>query len=427
MESEIGKTTPDSERLKRSDERIAFVAAVHLVLPACKNMLVGASSLAFAYNDILNAIVIGVLLVLYVRLLFDRTVIGNLSSITVLIIICCFMFFALAWIHDNRLFVDSTFPYNYVKSQLQTFLMYSLPLFMLLSMMRDYDHLLNNLLQCCPVLFVFASIAFVCSLVPSLAISESRTIQYSMGYGNAVLLLSLLLLLKMRRRKTPLVIVAFILSVVYILLSGSRGPLLSIGIAMVVLLMMEKGRKKIIISLVVLTAFVFATLFYTELLSTIIEFLESRGISSRTLVLMLSDQAFYDSGRSDYYSVVVDRLNECPLTGLGAFSGEVLVGLTHSLYLDIFVTFGYFIGGLLIAWSVISAVKLSSENSSRGELALLISITVFPRGFFSGSFFTSKELWMLFGMKISDRINRNQRDSDRRNSLAQDLRGSERT
>ena len=88
------------------------------------------------------------------------------------------------------------------------------------------------------------------------------------------------------------------------------------------------------------------------------------------------------------------------MLGLGAFGGESVVGLTHNLFLDIIANFGYLYGIVLIAATVVKSIRniLLEGNSSYGLLLMVFFSMVFPIATFSGSFWGTKELWILFAL-----------------------------
>ena len=142
---------------------------------------------------------------------------------------------------------------------------------------------------------------------------------------------------------------------------------------------------------------------YQKLIMYVIEVLGKHNVNSRTLNLIIGSKAFYDSGRNEIYSKLLYELNKSPFLGLGAFGGEATVGLTHSLYLDIFANLGYFFGTCFILYISAKGFKiLKLERKTTYAIFLLILIImVFPRGFFSESLWGCKELWMIIGMYLA--------------------------
>lgn len=143
-------------------------------------------------------------------------------------------------------------------------------------------------------------------------------------------------------------------------------------------------------------------LFYNQILDFIISVLERMNVRSRTILMYLEGNITSDSDRSLYHEKLLEQLNQNPIIGLGAFGGEAVVGLAHSLYLDILANFGYLFGSLFIGYIIIkdSFLIIKYKGTGISELLLILSIIIFPRGFFDESFWNSKELWMIMGLFI---------------------------
>jgi O-antigen ligase len=156
------------------------------------------------------------------------------------------------------------------------------------------------------------------------------------------------------------------------------------------------------IGVVIVAGFVLI-FWYSDILNLIMRLMEALGLSSRTLNYLIGGNISYDSGRGEIYDNLIKAINQSPLLGLGAFGGEVAVGLSHSTYLDIFANFGYVFGSVFIVIIFCQIYKILSreKESSLGKIFLIFSTMVIVRGFFGGGFWSEKELWILFGIMIN--------------------------
>lgn len=392
------------EKSAEIDKKITFIICFHLVVPNCKNMLVGTSRLINNINDLLNQIILVFVIGLYCWLFLDKKIYKTIPLKAIYIVLFCISFILISCLIDPLLFVSKDFPYNYVFSQFRTFVAYCLPLFLAISLLRNYEYFTEKLLSSTFIMFACATIAELCSIIPGWGIETSRAVEYSMGYGNAVLLLSLLLLYKIKKNGKLSEKIQFILTCIYIGLSGSRGPLLVIAIAIVISLFYGSHitKKNFLIYFVCFIMAIVCLIKYEAIVNFLIKWLQKYGVESRTLQLISANKVFYDSGRSTYYITLRNALAKSPILGLGAFGGETLVGLTHSLYLDIFANFGYIFGGIYIIYIILkgSIIFKKEHSTAYGIMLLVFFIMVFPRGFFAGSLWTSRELWMIMGMYI---------------------------
>ena len=126
------------------------------------------------------------------------------------------------------------------------------------------------------------------------------------------------------------------------------------------------------------------------------------GLTSRTLEMLAKGDIANDTGRIEIYEKLLEKLNCHPLTGLGAFGGESVVGLSHSLYLDIFANFGYIVGSVLIIALFVGIVVICirDRKTSRAVLLLIFLIILLTRGLFDESFWGAKELWIIMALII---------------------------
>ena len=380
--------------------KAAKVLVFHLFLLSCKNMLVSTIPAVNSLNSAMNSLITILLLVLYLKIFVLDGGHHRLTKKGFIFLSFVVIFLFVSYCFDQNLFVSNVFPYNYVKSEFIKFLTYSLPMFLVVLIIRDYRPLTEYLYKYSYVLFIFATIGAVGAIVFP-ADHYTNAAAYSMSYGNAVLLYTMIALLKFHREYKFSVLICGCLSIVYILINGSRGPLVSIALMIIYLFVFKakSSKEKLFAILLVLFTFVFAV-FYKEILQLFVELFQHFGISSRTLIYAMNSTMLYDSGRQAYYDVIYDALADSPILGLGAFGGEALVGLTHSLYVDIFANFGYVFGTIYIFIMVIGSIRcaFNFRNTNVGEFIMLLFITCFPRGFFNDSFWTARELWMLMGI-----------------------------
>lgn len=381
------------------DKRISIVIVLHLCVLACKNMLVNTSDLFMSINSTLNNIILVFFVAIYIYAVFNAKLLGKINRNSYIVLVLLIVFIGFSCLADTKLFVSDVWPYDYVKSQARTFVVYSLPLFLAFSALRSTDYLLKLFFKATPILFLFSTVAFVLS-----AISFTEMNEYSMAYGNALMLVASLLLFKYRDNGRLSSLIAFLITVFYTVVSGSRGPVLCIAaLILAALLTTKSGLGKIVwLGIVILTGIVLI-IWYSDILSLIVEIMDSLGLSSRTLNFLIEGSITYDSGRGEIYEALIYSINRSPILGLGAFGGHSTVGLPHSTYLDIFANFGYVFGAafILVIFYQIFKILRAEKNTSLGTIFLMFSTIVVVRGFFGGSFWTEKELWILFGIMIN--------------------------
>ena len=383
--------------IDENDRVVASAIAFHLILFNCKNCLVSTSSYFISFNIALNIACGFLIFGNYARIIFFNRVLRRCPISVVCILSFLFAFCLVSQVRNSDLLTSTVYPYNYVRETFLDFLSYCLPCFLFCSMLQNPHSLLYELYRGAWLLFVISVVSFFLYIN-----NHSSAYEYSMGYAKALgFSIFVFLFLFYEKRKTCYIVASAIL-LTFLVLCGSRGPLLQIGTLLFMYLLFLKGSLKIyVIKFLVIGTTIFLTIQLNSIALFFINFLERFGIQSRTLMKVSIGSATYDSGRSRYFAKVFDALNESPVLGLGAFGGSVQVGLTHNLYLDIWANFGYFAGSALMIFLFYSLIKIYRLEPSYSLVILFFSMIVFPRGFTGFDFWGSKELWILFGLMVS--------------------------
>lgn len=379
-------------------EQLSFVMTVHICFMQCKNMLVSSSDIFYQYNSLLNMAAMVLVLVLYLDLLVRGRMYRQFNRNIFFTVCIIALWFFVSHLVDNKLFVETEFPYSYVRRQLTTFLVYCLPLFVTSSMLNKPKLLLRKFYKSSNIVFLVSTVSVIFYTLEGGKVIERG---YSMSFGNQMLLNCIFCLFSYLRKHFLWDLIKFILTVFYILAAGSRGPLVSIGVLIIFAVLKTLNTKKKIIKCAVGILFVAVfSLFYQNILQALYDILQSHGITSRTLYMILAGNLNYDSGRAQYHEELFNSLNQSPLLGLGAFGGEKTVGLSHSLYIDILANFGYVFGVLFMIWLAYRLFRqvYYHRNDPRTELLWMMSIVLFPRGFFDETFWGAWPLWIIFGI-----------------------------
>lgn len=380
--------------------KVSRVLVFHLFLLSCKNMLVSTIPAVNRLNSTINGFITILLLALYLKIFILDGGHRRITKKGFLFLCFIVIFLFVSYCFDQNLFFSTVFPYDYVRSEFVKFLTYSLPMFLGVLILRDYRPLTEYLYKYSFILFIYATVGIIGTIVFP-AQHYANTASYSMSYGNAVLLYSMIAIVRFHREHKFNVLVCGCLSIAYILINGSRGPLVSIGIMIIYMFVIKaKSSKEILFAMLLVSLGLVFVVFYRDILQLLIQIFQYFGVSSRTLLYAMNSTMLYDSGRQAYYDVIYDALSNSPILGLGAFGGEALVGLTHSLYVDIFANFGYLFGAIYIVVMVTKSIRYTDKyrNTNVEEFIMLLFITCFPRGFFNDSFWTARELWMLMGI-----------------------------
>lgn len=258
---------------------------------------------------------------------------------------------------------------------------------------KDFNNFLYILLyisRLCPI--VGALYVFGMKAMPF--VDEEST--YSMSFGYSFLLPTLFLFHQDKLVDKVLSLLLFLM----ILADGSRGPVIvCVLFYMYELLFATKAKSKVKVLallgvLVVAGIWVFTKSDYLE--------------SSRTLILAMNGELVsYDSGRSEMlYVPAIKKIDESPVLGWGVGSDRDLLGFyTHNVFLEVFMHYGYFGGGILFLvffFYCIRAFNKKKRLALQGGRPLYIMLFLF--GFMpllvSGSYLISFHFAVLIGYLI---------------------------
>lgn len=198
-----------------------------------------------------------------------------------------------------------------------------------------------------------------------------------------------------------------------IMIYGSRGTVVAfaLGLFMIVLFVNE-GKLKfrnylIIFAFIGLTVFVFSDTGIT----IITNWFREHGLNSRFLSLLTLQQSFdiASSGRARLWARVIEMIKERPVWGYGVFGerNEVfslgfLWGYSHNIGLELLVSFGIPIGGLMIIGMLIGIIRFFISSKDKKErLIFVIFLTVSFELLFSNSIWLHYGFWCLLGLYVN--------------------------
>ena len=132
------------------------------------------------------------------------------------------------------------------------------------------------------------------------------------------------------------------------------------------------------------------------------EALDHFGVSGRVVYTLLNSESADDltTGRSSIHDEIINVILEHPFFGVGVCGDEATIGeLSHSLYLNIFSTWGIFMGLLvllaIIRWCILG---LKKSQGLEHQILVMFMCIVFPRGFSGGDMWSSDVFWWLIGI-----------------------------
>ena len=226
---------------------------------------------------------------------------------------------------------------------------------------------------------------------------DNYELSYFMGLSNALIFPTVFLLfdiLKKKRRGIFIVNLALIISnLLFILLKGSRGALLTIAIGFVILFLKMEGNSIITwIGGILIVLFFFL---WKPILLVISKISAYYGIESRTISQLLQN-ATYGSSRNIIQQNLLKILSENPFVIRGINADYIVNGIyAHNFFLEALYDLGLILGVALIAVVVWCAVVLIKRKCAEDYeyLILMFLLSSFPLLMLSSSFWVETSFW----------------------------------
>ena len=377
---------------RTDDDRICgFICIVILglyavnVLPWVKNVF----NFQVDQASLIIKFVIGVLFLLRINIVLRR--INRQVIVFLVCVIGCTLGGLLLFPENNKYFVNT----------IATFISSCLPTYIMLSILRDYDILLNQLCKTSKILGVVNLFLFALTRIANLDLGV-----YSMGFGYACLIPSMFLILELFKKRNLIGILSLISLVLSIVTVGSRGPLLSLIFYVIILFYKYNASNKRYIKLVVFSLLlVVFCLLLNPILNNIINLLIRSGIQSRTLSL-LARGTIHLGNRDVIFRTLLDEIVLSPFSIRGINAEYAIVGgYAHNLILELIYQFGIIIGSIVVVFIALMVMKtlrlqkLSKDTHAQICLAFMCS-SIFAL-MVSGSLWTMMDFWMWTGAVIA--------------------------
>lgn len=273
-----------------------------------------------------------------------------------------------------------------------------IPLAFAVYYIKDKEKLMTSLYR---VAWITAPISMISFYVMSL-----NNGYYDMAIGYLLLLPTLCFFLNFLQYFQIKDFIIGMLSTLFILIYGSRGPIFCIGIFFllsIIYLRTIKPRHKVYIALVGIGFAIMSFTFFNQLTTTFYHFIAtSLHLKSRSLLLFASGEATNSSGRNlilDYY---ISKIEQSPIIGYGAFGAWPSSGTyPHNIVVELMVSFGIPIGLCLLMLFLYLILKgLSAKDEGTRRLIILFS-SIAMRLLFSGSFLTEWNTYVLVALCLS--------------------------
>jgi O-antigen ligase len=235
-------------------------------------------------------------------------------------------------------------------------------------------------------------------------------IEYDMVFSYLVLVPLTILLYKIYNKFNLFDTFLIVLGLFMIIVVGARGPIISLVLFWIVLILINSFKnkislKRIMVFLIALIIVVLCIFYYEFIILEIDSLLQHFGIYSRTITILLTDNIDFSSGRIPIYRYTIKKIMDKPIFGYGIAGDRIFLDGTypHNIFLEIFVHFGVIMGSIIILIFMFYWFNGIIRNKNKEELDL--AIIFFGIGlvnlFISGSYITSSNFWLFMAICIN--------------------------
>lgn len=241
--------------------------------------------------------------------------------------------------------------------------------------------------------------------------ADSATVKssYSVAFGYNVLLYAIVFFYEAMMHKRPSDILASVIGLFMILSYGSRGPVLFIGVFLMLLCFtqLKDSKKKWVILLVVIPLILFFYIFYDFLMLLLIRLLSSINISSRFITKLLEGSVSDDNGRNVIWEASINMIKDNPL-GYGAMGSKHIIsqynyaGYPHSVVLEMMIDFGVIFGSIILIFLFSNAFKLLFlKSNSEWRDVFLVFLSSSCALFISLCFWSTTAFWASIALGVN--------------------------
>ena len=211
-------------------------------------------------------------------------------------------------------------------------------------------------------------------------------LDYGLNYGYRVVLCAIFFMILCVYNKKMIDLISFVISLMLVIICGSRGPLLCIAISSLLLFTSiwskNKGSKIKFLFLfsILLIGLVLFVAGIPVLMEQIIKVLKNANISTRTIQMLLNGEIMNDSGRSKIYEIAFEMIKNGGLLGYGFYGDRYVIGRTwhygypHNLFLEWLIQYGVLFGGMIIITFLVNVIRMIFKCKDSTWQALFITL-----------------------------------------------------
>lgn len=311
--------------------------------------------------------------------------------VTIFIFLLNYLIFPVNHIHLNELI----FPVFFI----------ALPAFVYSISVNNWDTLKQTMKKAALIVFLFGSTIGILTFAGKTLLDE-----YSMALSYYMLFPAIIFLDELLERYSFKALLVSVISLIVILAFGSRGAIMCITVFVILKLIRFnlnlthlKLIKNLIVSLTIITMFVYLEIILEFIYNTLLGF----GVNSRSILLFLKEDVHL-SGREFIYQEAISAIFEYPLIGLGLAGDRHFTETVyaHNFFLEVLVHFGILFGGILLILVLLLILKaLSTSVKERYSMYIIWLSLGFVPLMVSGSYLIEINFWIFIGLITNSLIN----------------------
>ncbi len=221
-------------------------------------------------------------------------------------------------------------------------------------------------------------------------------------------------------RKKKLAVILSVAGTIFLVMQGTRGPLLCLAAFICLMLYKKYGIGKLFFragAIVVVAVLLVSSQFVQLRLIDLSKKIDSSGYSARFITMMLEGELSDSNGRDAIQDKLLDDIEEEPLKIRGMYADReatrYLVDTeystsyangtyAHSLWLEMIYHWGVILGGLMLLLLTLAVLRLirKSENSA-AYIVMLFVCTGFVQLLLSSSYLLSDNFFFLVGLTVN--------------------------
>lgn len=332
-----------TKRQERGDRIIAFAVMIQSLLLALQTLMMGFFHMNADATTIYRVVLTAIPMIAAMVITWVRKPVRVIAAYTVSVVL---LVLTIAFFPKNTPFV--------ISQGIRFLLPVVIPSFLCLTVVYDYK-IVEQTLYIVSWLVMFLVSFYIIGIFTGVVSITS----YNMAFSFACVLPFVSFY---SHRKFYDQIVCFVLFIMVIAI-GARGAALCMASYVVFDLFQHKSRWRFLLFLIIV-------LFIVSL-PLLNNWLQSIGIRSRSLNMLLYGNFIAGTGRLEIRQYFVNQLIEHPLWGIGLFGDRLLEGVVycHNIILEILLDFGILFGGLFLSVGLIKLVSLyfnsNTENRNR--------------------------------------------------------------